>query len=105
MRLNIADVAAPPSGVAANTNLINQGGSSIFALNTSNFNVGGSDVPASAFTLEFVPDAGSGDFLQLTYTATPEPCTGMLVLGGVMPMLAGRRRRTRPTHLANDLVA
>jgi hypothetical protein len=66
--------------------------SDVFALNTSSFASASGQVPPSAFSLDFVT-SGSGDNLVLTYNATPEPGTALLVLAGAAPLLAGRRRR------------
>jgi len=86
------------SAVPTNTNLIGSSTSAPFALNTSNFSAqlaSGASSGTSLFTLELVSDGNGGDFLQLGYTATPEPGTAMLVLAGGLPMLSARRRRRK----------
>jgi fibronectin-binding autotransporter adhesin len=51
----------------------------------------GSETATPVLNLEYV--SSTEDALQLSYNATPEPGTAMLVLGGMLPMLTGRRRR------------
>ncbi len=82
--------------------------SNLFVLNTSGFSdtnsprVGGS----SSFTLELVTDNSGGQDLALAYNAAPEPGTAMLMLGGALPMLMGRRRRRnisgKPAAIRDD---
>jgi fibronectin-binding autotransporter adhesin len=70
--------------------------SDVFALNTSSFDNSSGQVSPSAFSLDFVT-SGGGDNLVLTYNATPEPGTALLVLAGAMPLLNTRRRRRTKT--------
>ena len=83
-------------GVLATTNSLGMNVSTsgeLFTLDTSNF-VNSNPVAGtgSNFYLQAIADAG-GEELVIGYNATPEPGTAMLVLGGVAPMLMGRRRR------------
>lgn len=68
--------------------------SGLFALNTNGFSASASPVvgSSSSFQLELIGD-GSGQDLALVYSATPEPGTALLVLGGTVPILLARRRR------------
>jgi autotransporter-associated beta strand protein len=65
-----------------------------FVLDTTGFTN-----PSAGFSfwqLEVVGDGGlglSGQDLDLVYSATPEPCVGLLILGGALPTLLSRRRR------------
>ena len=70
--------------------------SSVFALDTSGLTVdSGSITPMPTdFSVYFETVGGNND-LVLTYNATPEPGTTMLVLAGALPMLTARRRRSR----------
>ena len=83
----------------AGTNLLTYtpsgSGADAFALDTSAFTMNGVANPSSGFTLEFQQIAGDGGRydLVLDYAAAPEPGTALLILGGVVPMLMGRRRR------------
>jgi fibronectin-binding autotransporter adhesin len=98
---------ALPSGIAAPTSTLGSSSPNLlqttptsgladaFALNTAGFTVNGQNNQSgtsSAFSLEFV-NIGGNDDLVLDYSATPEPGTAMLVLGGAAPLLLGRRRR------------
>jgi len=73
--------------------------SSDFALSTSgltaSINGGATATAAGTFALYFEAETvgGSTDDLVLSYTSAPEPGTAMLVLGGMLPVLMGRRRR------------
>lgn len=69
--------------------------SDVFALDTTNFDIGGTQASASAFTLEFIANGNGsgGDNLVLTYDSTPEPGIGMMVLCGAAPFFSARRRR------------
>ena len=95
-----AGVAVPASTTlgASTDNLLTDtsgGANPVFALDTSGFTIDGAtgnSIPSSNFSLEFV-GTGSGDNLILDYSSAPEPGTIMLVLGGAVPMLMGRRRR------------
>ena len=85
------------TALATNTNLLGSSVSAPFALDTSSFSAsmtngltGGTS--SSLFTLELVT-SGSGENLQLQYTATPEPGTTLLVAAGLIPMTLARRRR------------
>ena len=79
---------------------------SIFSLDTSNLIVNGSSTStlsnAGNFGLYFETISGNND-LVLSYDATPEPGTALLVLGGVAPMLTGRRRRSRRSTASSQL--
>jgi autotransporter-associated beta strand protein len=66
-------------------------GSELFTLDTSNF-VTNNPSATDGFYLEAL-SSGSGETLDIGYTAAPEPGTAMLVLGGAMPTLLSRRRR------------
>jgi fibronectin-binding autotransporter adhesin len=79
--------------------------SDVFALSTSNFDNASGPVPPSAFSLDFVANGIGGDNLVLTYNATPEPGTGVLALGGTLPLLVGRRRRRRITAPKAGIIA
>jgi autotransporter-associated beta strand protein len=69
--------------------------SSLFVLNTADFSDSNSPVAgATSFQLELVGDS-SGQDLVLLYSATPEPETAMLLLGGATPLLISRRRKPR----------
>ena len=70
--------------------------SSIFALDTSALSINGNNQFSSPsnFSLYFETISGNND-LVLSYNAAPEPGTAMLVLGGALPMLMGRRRRRK----------
>jgi fibronectin-binding autotransporter adhesin len=90
-----------PSGMTLGENLLQNkpsgtGTVDAFVLNTAGFSVNGisnqSGATGSTFSLEFVNVGGSSDLI-LSYGATPEPGTTMLVAAGVMPILARRRRR------------
>ena len=73
------------------------GVSAAFALDTSGFGTGGftlNSANSNNFSLEFISNGASGDYLVLDYNTAPEPGTAMLVLGGALPMLMRRRRRT-----------
>jgi len=82
---NSTELLGPSAGALGN----------LFALDTSGFTVGGTQVPASDFTLDIVAGLGGGQDLQLTFTGTPEPGTAALLLSGSIPLLIVRRRRTR----------
>jgi fibronectin-binding autotransporter adhesin len=87
-----------PTGISDNKNLLPGGNSTQagdFVLNTANFSMNGVAAPASSlFSLEFAPVGADGNYdLVLDYAAAPEPGTALLVMGGVVPMLMGRRRR------------
>jgi fibronectin-binding autotransporter adhesin len=85
--------------ITAGDNLLSQGSNSadagLFALNTTNFTFNGVSSPSqSLFSLEFeTVNGGSNLDLVLDYSSAPEPGTGLLVLGGGLPMLLRRRRR------------
>jgi autotransporter-associated beta strand protein len=90
--------ASLPTNITDNQNLLPSGNSSeagYFVLNTSSFSMNGVTAPSSSlFSLEFEPIGTGGDYdLVLDYAAAPEPGTALLVMGGVVPMLMGRRRR------------
>jgi len=98
-------IATAVNGISLNGTAVTSGtnlstiDSSDFVLSTSGFTAPSS---ASGLTtswqLEVVAATGlgpSGQDLDLVYSATPEPGAMMLVLGGVVPMLIGRRRRRR----------
>jgi fibronectin-binding autotransporter adhesin len=67
--------------------------SGLFTLDTTNFVAANPGTNAGEFFLEEVGGAGGAGTLDIGYSATPEPGTALLVLGGVVPMLMGRRRR------------
>ncbi len=81
---------AGPTGASTGTTT-----SSLFTLDTSAF-VGApgsnSTGSGSSFYLEAI-NSGGGQYLEIGYNATPEPGGGILVLAGVIPMLASRRKR------------
>jgi autotransporter-associated beta strand protein len=94
-----------PAGVSLGQNLLTTvptGGTvDAFALNTTGFSFNGVSNPASSnFSLEFEQINGNDDLVldYTAFTAAPEPCTAMLVLGGVVPILMGRRRRRSSGH-------
>lgn len=66
-----------------------------FVLNTSNFTNNNSTPYANTGFQLVALAAGGGSDLEISYTASPEPGTAMLVLGGAVPMLMNRRRRRR----------
>jgi fibronectin-binding autotransporter adhesin len=68
--------------------------SSVFALDTSglSINTNSQFSSSSNFSLYFETISGNND-LVLSYNATPEPTTALLVLSGTAPMLTARRRR------------
>jgi fibronectin-binding autotransporter adhesin len=83
-----------PTGTTANSGANTN---AIFALDTSGFGGGFSVTgasPSASFDLEFI-SSGSGDNLVLSYDATPEPGTGLLMLAGALPTLSRRRRHVR----------
>ena len=83
-----------PFGNSTSTNLLTAT-SGAFALDTSALNVGssnGSLLNANNFSLYFETISGNND-LVLSYNAAPEPGTGLLVVVGVLPLIAKRRRR------------
>jgi fibronectin-binding autotransporter adhesin len=100
---NVSSGGATGSGGAAlatGSNLLGTSVSTPFALDTSGFTAataaGALPTAQGNFTLELITGAGiTGENIQLQYTATPEPGTTLLVLGGVMPLLGGRRRRRK----------
>jgi autotransporter-associated beta strand protein len=89
---------ALPTNISDSGNLLAGGNSAqagLFALDTTNFSMNGVTHPGSnLFSLEFEPIGAGGKYdLVLDYAAAPEPGTALLVMGGVLPMLMGRRRR------------
>jgi fibronectin-binding autotransporter adhesin len=96
--ISLNGAAALSTTANADTKLLTGSSSDIFALDTSGFNLGtsGNSVPSgeAGFELDAI-GTGSGDNLVLTYDATPEPGTTLLVLAGALPILATRRRRRR----------
>ncbi len=82
--------------LATASNTGNPGTSGLFTLDTSNFVTanGGSFPIASSFSLQLDGLSGS-QTLDVVYNATPEPGTALLVLGGALPMILGRRRRAK----------
>ena len=68
--------------------------SSVFALDTSGLSINGNSQFSnpSNFSLYFETISGNND-LVLSYNATPEPATALLLLSGALPLLTGRRRR------------
>ena len=102
---SLASSSSGNGTIAANTILAGSGASSIysseFVLNTSGFSASSSPLvgSSSSFQLEVVTDATSGYDLDIVYSATPEPGSGLLLLtGGVAPLLMGRRRRRHLTE-------
>ncbi len=88
---------------AGSTNLL--ASTSAFALDTSGLSVGSNNtqfLSASNFSLYFETISGNND-LVLDYNGAPEPGTAMLVLGGAVPMLMGRRRRRRGIPVSTQL--
>jgi fibronectin-binding autotransporter adhesin len=87
-----------PGSPAFGTNLLSYvpsggGTTPLFALDTSGLTVNTVTHPLTGFGLEFENIGGTND-LVLDYNAAPEPGTALLVLGGAVPTLVGRRRRT-----------
>ena len=96
-----AGFTLPTSTVGSTSqNLLQQkptgGAANAFSLDTSGFTVNGasnqSGSSGSTFSMEFV-NVGGNDDLVLSYSATPEPGASLLLLGGAIPMMTGRRRR------------
>ncbi len=65
----------------AKADSVNSTDTSQFTLDTSNLAVTGGS-PGGSFSLQFLPDASSGEDLDVVYSAAPEPGTAMLVLLG-----------------------
>ena len=93
----IAQTSSTVTGISAGTTNLLAVASPLFALNTSGLSVNGgaSPVSSSLFSLELISLGGGNDDLVLSYNAAPEPCTALLCMGGMVPMLIGRRRRRR----------
>jgi fibronectin-binding autotransporter adhesin len=74
----------------------------LFTLDTTNFVAANPGTNASGFFLEEVGGSNSTlGKLDIAYSSTPEPGTTMLVLGGAVPMLMGRRRRRQARDRQN----
>jgi hypothetical protein len=88
------------AAVASGTDL-STADASDFVLSTTGFTAPGSAGGlTTSWQLEVVADlslGSSGQDLDLVYSATPEPGTAMLILGGIVPMLTARRRRVQRT--------
>jgi fibronectin-binding autotransporter adhesin len=99
-----SSVTLPSGNLTTATNLLGTNASAPFALDTSGFTAatssGSLPISQSNFSLQLVTGTGiTGENLDLTYTATPEPGTAMLVLVGGLPTLMARRRRhARAVH-------
>ena len=99
--INMPGGYAAPSGATPSADLTNGGSGGAFVLNTSGLtDASNSPLAAWEFSLEVV-NIGSNEDLVLDYSGTPEPGTTILVLGGTVPMLMGRRDRRRTVNDTN----
>jgi fibronectin-binding autotransporter adhesin len=91
----VTPLATSGTGTGAGSVTVPSNDSGLFVLDTSSFNTANPGSSSGEFELELVANGtgGAGYLDAVYYSSAPEPGTATLILGAILPMLIGRRRR------------
>jgi len=100
----VTPLATSGSGGGAGTVSVPSADSGLFVLDTSSFNTANPGSSSGEFELELVANgtSGAGYLDAVYYSSAPEPGTATLILGGILPMLIGRRRRRVSEEISDE---